>query len=47
MLQDLIAEFVKVVERRKAELKALQRTASLSVRDESLMLAIEKRLTSH
>ena len=46
-MQDLIAEFVKVVERRKAEFKAMQTRGMLSVRDEHVMRAIEKRLASH
>ena len=47
MLQDLLAEFMKVAERRTAEFKALQTTGSLSEDDKDFMLAIEQRLASH
>ena len=47
MLQDLITEFKKVAERRMAEFKAMETRGMLSVRDEMVMRAIEKRLASH
>ena len=40
-------EFLKVAERKKSEFKALQSACSLTVRDEKLMLAIQKRLEAH
>ena len=46
-MQDLMAEFIKVCERRMSEFKGLQSGGKLSLRDEKCMQAIEKRLEAH